>query len=315
MADDFLTSLSQIAAATLVVAGAGAVPVASLWSAGNSVDPCALDPVRGVDPYLQLTAALVEASVAVKLSGTDPKWVVKYLGVAVVVIQTLEYLNGFGPPDHGDEFRTGSAQIDGMYNLLKNADPDPSQWSGLVADIYKKLNKGLRQLVHAMSLADDGVVQILMIQSAAVEGARDLLALYRIALVAAIAIAQACCRTYDQMVAAGQYETAAAAAASCRRYGYGVASAVVGAAWAVLGVLAGVGAEIAHRIKDVKEQIYQNVVDAVDAVIHELLTGIAGSSTAAVTVPELPEAASPQATQTVFTLQNARMPWPASSRP
>ena len=315
MPEDFLTSLSGIAAITLSVVEAGAVPVASLSVDQGSSQPGAQDPIRGLDPYLQLTAALAEASTAVKLSGTDPRWVVKYLGVAVIVIQTLEYLNGFGSPNHGEDFHGGSTQFDGIYQTLADANPDPSQWFGAVAELYATLNKGMRQLVHAMLAADDGVAQILTIQSYAVEGARDLLALYRMALVTAIWTAESYCRTYEAMVSAGLYADAEAAAAACCRYGYVVASAAVGGAFLVLGVLTGVGTELSRHIVEVKDLAYREIYDTVHTVIDELINGVTSSGTPMMAAPELADAASAQATQTVFTLQNARMPWPASSRP
>ncbi|MBY0441500.1 MAG: hypothetical protein K2Q25_05090 [Mycobacteriaceae bacterium] len=281
MSEDFLNSLAKIAAGAVVVAEAAAVPMESWSLPGYSLHPGAQDPVRGIDPVLQLTTAFAEASAAVRLSGTDPRWVVKYLGVAVVVIQTLEYLNGFGPPDQGGDFHASSAQIEGISQILVHANPDSSQWSGLVADIYATCNKGLRKLVNAMSLADDGLVQILTIQSYGVEGARDLLAMYRLVLVLASVTAKAYCRTYDEMVQESQYVAAEAAAASCCYYGYAVASAAVGGACLILGVLTGVGVEIAYRIQDVKEQVYQSVYDAVNAVIHDLPTGTAKSEIAA----------------------------------
>lgn len=253
MSGDLTSTLAEIGALVYTTA----VPAASVGLGDY-----------GPDVWAQAAAAIAELSVAVWVSSAGPTWVVQYLALAVVIIQALEYLNGFGTPDSGGEFAGDSAKFTGRINdILVDAAPGDGWKSPKAAKEYGKYSELLRtQGIWGMAQADAGVAKALASQAEWVEYSREYLAGYRVLLLAAIVAAMKMCAKYDELIVLEQWQEAGALDASCRRWGYGVTLLALTGALAAIGGLM----YVAHLVADGLGKVTDGLQLLTDTVHHLL---------------------------------------------
>lgn len=143
--------------------------------------------------YLQISAALPQAAVlALGANQAGPTAVMAYLGLLFGVIEALELLNGFGAPDTGGVFRAGHTTFSAeITDLLKQATPDSADWAGASADAYLLGDTAQQARVQRVAEADWLLAQGLKTQAAKIEQAREVLAVSRLAITAAIGVVSA----------------------------------------------------------------------------------------------------------------------------
>lgn len=209
----------------------------------------------GFDVVARAGAAIAELSVAAWVNATGPTWVVNYLALAVVIIQSLEYLNGFGTPDIGGEFQGDSAKFSGQINdILVGAAPGEGWKNSKAAREYGQLTELLRtEGIAGMAKADAGVAKALANQAEWVGHAREYLAGYRVLLLAAIVAAMKMCATYEALMSGLQTAEAEALDRSCRRWGYGVTLLALTGALAAIGGLMYVASLVADGLGKVTD--------------------------------------------------------------
>lgn len=101
----------------------------------------------------------------------------------IAVVDGLELLTGFGPPDEGDALRVGSQQFTGLARQLGSAVPDEG-WQGEASRSYAARNTWLQGLALALADLDTKLADLVTGQAAQVTNIRlafgvlkDLLAL------------------------------------------------------------------------------------------------------------------------------------------
>ena len=232
MANSSLVLLGEIA----VVVGAVAVPTAQ----GVLGSP---DSVAEVDTslYLQITAAVTDAA-ALKFFGfgSNPDDNVRYLGCVLLIIQCMESLNGFGPPDTGAQFADTAIASD-ICCALNNA--IPARWTGQAADRYAGNNSGQQDYLALLWQADEQIAHILKIQASQVEQVREGLAGVQNAIIGAIGVALALAVLVWALKAAGLIEQEQAALGVLRSFIEYSALIAAGAALGLVGFLIACGLE------------------------------------------------------------------------
>lgn len=161
-----------------VMAGAVAIPAAQ--GALNDIDESL---------YLQIAAAVTDAGALTAFGfGADADDDVLYLGFVLLIIQCLESMNGFGPPDTGDKF-SHPASSSNISFALKNA--APTRWSGKAEYRYAGKNETQQDYQALFNEADKEIATTLTTQAGQVEQVREGLAGVQIAVVGAIGVAMA----------------------------------------------------------------------------------------------------------------------------
>lgn len=101
---------------------------------------------------------------------------VKFCNANLAVFETLESLNGLGPPDPGRKFNEGNTafSID-ILDILKRASPDRNEWSGPAANNYREKNNKLQDYAREFAKADLRIAQELSRQASHVQKVRTVL--------------------------------------------------------------------------------------------------------------------------------------------
>ena len=107
-----------------------------------------------------------------------------FLFTVLGLIETVEYLNGFGLPDEGQEFRDGVENFSmHIYGILNGASPMSNNWEGDAARDYEKKNSYQQNLVRKdFAETDRDLAKIIEDQAAQVEFLRQGLAEVKIAI-------------------------------------------------------------------------------------------------------------------------------------
>ncbi|MBY0441752.1 MAG: hypothetical protein K2Q25_06395, partial [Mycobacteriaceae bacterium] len=90
---------------------------------------------------------------------------------ALMVVECLQQLAGFGPPYQGDDLKSGSTQLASVGQRLAWASGD-GQWRGLASQGYSGLNTGLQNIVQGMAELDHQLAEIIKIQASLVTHVR-----------------------------------------------------------------------------------------------------------------------------------------------
>ncbi|MBY0442487.1 MAG: hypothetical protein K2Q25_10195 [Mycobacteriaceae bacterium] len=98
----------------------------------------------------------------------------KLLYPMIAIFEGLELLSGFGAPDTGDKFKDGYINFSGeIFDILYNASPTPSEWSGDAATYYADKNQQQQTQVQEFADADHQIASILTKQAAQIDQTRQ----------------------------------------------------------------------------------------------------------------------------------------------
>jgi hypothetical protein len=111
--------------------------------------------------------------------------------VAMVVISAVDLFNGFGPPDKGAAFKSGSDLLDNVKLQLDAAKPDTRDWDGEASKAYADAVKALQDLVVLVQELDKQMQQLVTQQGDEVQKAHNAIAVTLLGLVIAQGIALA----------------------------------------------------------------------------------------------------------------------------
>lgn len=109
--------------------------------------------------------------------------------VTMVVVVVVDLMNGFGAPDVGGGYASGSDKFKLVDANLKAAKPDPRDWSGDAADAYIRQNAELRAMVAELQAIDKKMQALVAAQGAEVKHAHQAMAILGFALVMSQGIA------------------------------------------------------------------------------------------------------------------------------
>lgn len=196
-----LVSLAEGAVLAVVVGGPVAALVAPMVSGAEGDSPAVtgLQATAFLAPVLPFQIILSKAG---NLAGLDPfetdlaadpiigvGWdAVMLLWLTLSIIALLEYLNGFGAPDDGHEFRAGSEKsATEILSVLQNATPGLA-WSGAGAPKYDDLNSDQQRCMQLCAEADQRIADAVKTQAEKVEQGRIELACIRIGVCGALAL-------------------------------------------------------------------------------------------------------------------------------
>ena len=83
---------------------------------------------------------------------------------ALVVVECLQQLAGFGPPYQGDDLKSGSAQFASVGNWLASA-YGHGRWRGVAVQGYDDLNSGLQTGIGNIAQLDRQLAEIISVQA------------------------------------------------------------------------------------------------------------------------------------------------------
>ena len=177
------------------------------------------------------------------------------------VIVCLQYLNGFGTPDSGEEFCQGSESFScSIASILSKA--EATAWFGPAAEEYIVLNHWQNFCVDKMQQADKHIAHMMQNQSSAVNHGREGLAGTLLATANAIPIVALCIKMYWIATSQSEFSLAEAILYATTHYTVGIACA---AAVTATGLLISQIIEAGHTAREVnhiKKHFYQWVVDS-----------------------------------------------------
>jgi len=110
------------------------------------------------------------------------------LEVALLVVESMNILNGFGQEDEGGSFKTARAYFGTADVALKNAIPD-DHWQGSAAEAYKAENEKQRTRLQSLEELDSKMQEILERQAGMVEDTRNFLGIWKGVITASVFIA------------------------------------------------------------------------------------------------------------------------------
>lgn len=90
---------------------------------------------------------------------------------ALIVVEFLQQLAGFGPPYQGDDLKSGATQFAATGQQLALASGE-NQWRGLAAQDYGGLSGGLLTIAQGMAELDHQLAEIIQIQAGLVTRVR-----------------------------------------------------------------------------------------------------------------------------------------------
>ncbi|MBY0440535.1 MAG: hypothetical protein K2Q25_00085 [Mycobacteriaceae bacterium] len=211
---------------------------------------------------VQLSAAVAEAGVTYGIATTEVLALLGYLYEVLAVVECLEFMNGFGSPDSGEEFHNGSLTFSHeIFDLLHSAYPDPEDWSGQAAVLYQQGNIQQQGRVDKAAMADQRIASVLATQAAQVERGRQGLAGARLAIFGASAVVVSAIATFKG------FTFGAAAVVLCqvlRGYVEYVACLVAAAALALIVTLVVQGTQNRRHLAGAVDK-YQEIVDDITA--------------------------------------------------
>lgn len=158
------------------------------------------------------------------------------LGLVLVIIRSLEYLNGFGQPDPGQAFIDGHATF-ATHIADTIAAAQATHWLSPGAQAYNLGNVVQLTRVRTVANADRKIAEILANQAAQVELARQLLAGLRLAATGALLVAFALAQHFWNAEVSGNFTLATGIAYALVTYKYAMAAAVAGGALVVIATL------------------------------------------------------------------------------
>lgn len=110
-----------------------------------------------------------------------------FLWAVLSFIETLEALNGFGPPDTGGEFRENGTKLSAeTLNILIAATPDECEYYGSASDNYSIRNEQHRKRLNTLAETDLKMAEIISVQASHVARTREMLAGVKVAVHAAL---------------------------------------------------------------------------------------------------------------------------------
>lgn len=299
-----LVSLAEGAVAAVVVGGPVAALVAPMVSGAEGDSPA----VTGLQATAFLAPALpfqIILSKAKDLAGVGPlapdetgnpiiktAWdAVGLLWLTLSIIALLEYLNGFGAPDDGHEFRAGSEKsATEILSVLQNATPGLA-WSGAGTSKYDDLNSDQQRCMQLCAAADQRIADAVKTQAEKVEQGRIELACIRIGVCGALALVL---KLWFLCMGEMQVNPVIALLlAQEMRFKAGVFSALAAVgAMVAIGFLIAAGKETETAIDNAVQDGYRSVVDDWrDRQPAGFAVATAEAAPAAVAMPTPPDAA------------------------
>lgn len=190
-----------------------------------------------------------------------------WLGVGLVLIQSLELLSGFGLPNPGDQFKDGSAAFGTDISLiLRNAHPSDG-WSGAGALKYNHQNNLQQTRIAALAQADERISGLLKRQGTEVEEARLHLASIRLAIVGALAICGTFWASWNYYMESGAFAIAESIANSAAFFAFTCILLACPAAIGLISALVNAGTRHGDRIRNATRDGYRWVIDDVHRTI------------------------------------------------
>lgn len=169
---------------------------------------------------------------------TGPPGIVRILGLTLGLIEFVQLLNGFGPPDTGGDFRDGDTTFShSVYDLLVRA--APADWISDGANEYQSRNDNLLIQVTSIAQADRAVANIVASQAGVVEDARIELAGIVAGLSGALTYAIYLLLQWYAYIRAGCLPAAEATARFLEKFGLVAASTAAAGTCVALGVVMG----------------------------------------------------------------------------
>lgn len=205
--------------------------------------------------------AIKQAIKDVKPSAT---WIID---VAMVVIQCMDFFNGFLTPDEGGAFDSGSQDFALVYQSLQLAIPDERDWSGGAEEAYAAANAELMVLAATVRDLDKEMQDEIAGHAATVQEAHTIIATTMAGLVLA------------QGTAAALYAIPGNGPLLSEAFQVGVASTAIGTVLGFETVAVMHSEEVAHHVKS-KAREYRAVAAAAQAVAQQSRITDASESTA-----------------------------------
>lgn len=110
------------------------------------------------------------------------------LEFALLTVESMNILNGFGQEDEGESFKTARALFGTTDLALKNAIPD-KRWQGAAAAAYRAENEKQRTRVQSLQQLDAKMQESLKRQADMVEDMRNFLGIWKGVITASVFIA------------------------------------------------------------------------------------------------------------------------------
>ena len=168
----------------------------------------------------------------------DVNLAIKVFAGVEIILGGLLLLDGFGPPDKGENFDDGGDDFDDgntesstdVKSILSGAMPDGKSWSGKAADYYKSLNDRLLGLAEDMAVVDRTIGNVLKARSPGIVDLRYTFGYLEAATAGAGLVAAAMYKKYQAACAALNWEAAARWAVTLKRFVWMVAISILTAA-------------------------------------------------------------------------------------
>lgn len=179
------------------------------------------------------------------------------LGLVLVIVRSLEYLNGFGQPDPGQAFIDGHATFaTHIAGIL--AEAKATHWLGPGAKAYNLGNAAQLTRVRTVANADRQIAEILANQAAQVELGRQLLAGLRLAATGALLVAFALAQHFWNAEWSGDFTLATGIAYALVNYKYAIAATVAAAALGVIVPLTVEGSQACDNLGTARDSYQRN---------------------------------------------------------